>query len=87
MAARQKASFMPWIKKSRELLEQPETPPAAKFGATARWSVDRTAGLCLPISGPRTKAAQHPCTIMHVMCVKAVTSGKRGMKIAAGLPS
>jgi hypothetical protein len=30
----------------------------------------------------RTKAAHHMCPIMHVMCVKAVTSGNRGMKIA-----
>ncbi|HYS65326.1 MAG TPA: hypothetical protein VEN30_16180 [Paraburkholderia sp.] len=37
----------------------------------------------LPFLKPRTKAAQRRCTIMHVMCVKPVTSCKRGMKIAA----
>ncbi|MDE1005465.1 MAG: hypothetical protein OSB38_07355 [Paraburkholderia fungorum] len=35
-----------------------------------------------PFRLPRTKAAQRRCTIMHVMCVKPVTSGKCGMKIA-----
>ncbi|MGF6917007.1 hypothetical protein [Paraburkholderia sp. 40] len=45
---------------------------------------------CVPRALPRarvgscTKAAQRRCTIMTVLCVKAVTSGNRGMKIATG---
>jgi hypothetical protein len=44
-------------------------------------SIDQRA-FPLPFQQPRTKAAQRRCTIMHVMCVKPVTSGKCGMKIA-----
>jgi hypothetical protein len=40
-----------------------------------------------PFRLPRTKAAQRRCTIMYVMCVKPVTSGKCGMKIARQLRS
>jgi hypothetical protein len=43
MAARQKASFMPWIEKPLELPVLPGLPPATKFAASADRSVDRSA--------------------------------------------
>src|SRR5579872_2824208 len=49
-------------------------------------SIDQRA-FPLPFRRSRTKAAQRRCTIMHVMCVKPVTSGKCGMKIARWLRS
>jgi len=50
MAARQKASFMPWIEKPRELPVPPGLQPAAKFAASVDRPVDRSARLSTAFS-------------------------------------
>ncbi|MFP3568142.1 hypothetical protein SB772_28850 [Paraburkholderia sp. SIMBA_030] len=60
MAARQKASFMPWIEKPRELSVLPGSQPASKSAASADRPVDRTARLSTAFSDPAHQSGAAP---------------------------
>ncbi|MFM0088042.1 hypothetical protein PQR46_14070 [Paraburkholderia sediminicola] len=60
MAARQKASFMPWIEKPRELPVPPGLPPATKFAASVDRPVDRSARLSLTFSAAAHQSGAAP---------------------------
>ncbi|MFM0500076.1 hypothetical protein [Paraburkholderia caffeinilytica] len=60
MAARQKASFMPLIKKPLELPVLPGRPTAAKFAASADRPVDRSARLSTAFSADTHQSGAVP---------------------------
>ncbi|CAN7591818.1 hypothetical protein ACOCG7_03340 [Paraburkholderia sp. DD10] len=86
MAARQKASFMPFVEQARKTARTVcFAPDDSLLQSLPRAPIVRSIEqrvFPLPFTRRRTKAAQRRCTIMHVMCVKAVTCGKCGTTIA-----